>query len=174
MVHDAISLDAGTTRFRSAPGSIVAADVNDDGLLDIAYTAVDEKGIRELRTILNIGRGDQGELIFGESRVVDLPSGQVPRLLAVADLDQNGSQDLVVVREPGTGSSVSTLLAPGDGPCNPADLAFPFGVLDLADINAFVGAFVNQQPAADLAPPFGVFDLSDINQFATSFLTGCP
>jgi hypothetical protein len=41
--------------------------VNDDGRLDLAYTALDEKGGRELRTILNIATADQGELIFGES-----------------------------------------------------------------------------------------------------------
>jgi hypothetical protein len=171
---DAISLDAGTSRFRSAPGSIVAADVNDDGRLDLAYTALDEKGERELRTILNIATADQGELIFGDSEVVDLPNGEQPRLLAAADLDANGSQDLVVVRDPGTGSSVASLLAPGQGPCNAADLAVPFGVLDLSDINTFVNAFVSQSPAADIAPPFGVFDLADLNLFSSSFLAGCP
>jgi hypothetical protein len=55
-----------------------------------------------------------------------------------------------------------------------ADIAPPFGVLDLADINAFVTAFVAQQPPADLAAPFGVFDLADINAFVTSFNAGCP
>jgi len=58
-------------------------------------------------------------------------------------------------------------------PC-PADLAEPFGVLDLADITAFVDAFVNQQPPADLAEPFGVFDLADVSAFAAAFTAGCP
>jgi hypothetical protein len=61
--------------------------------------------------------------------------------------------------------------APG---CNPADLAQPLGVLDLADITAFVGAFVASDPAADLAPPAGVFDLSDIGAFIAAFTEGCP
>jgi hypothetical protein len=43
-----------------------------------------------------------------------------------------------------------------------ADLLAPFGVLDLIDINAFVQAFLNQEPPADLAAPIGVFDLADI------------
>jgi hypothetical protein len=60
------------------------------------------------------------------------------------------------------------------GGCNPADLVEPFGILDLADINAFINAFVNQQPLADLAPPVGVFDLQDIAVFTASFVAGCP
>lgn len=56
----------------------------------------------------------------------------------------------------------------------PADLADPAGVLDLADIQAFVTAFVAMGGVADLAPPAGVFDLSDIEAFVTSFTAGCP
>lgn len=58
-------------------------------------------------------------------------------------------------------------------PC-PADLAAPFGVLDLSDITAFVSAFTAQNSLADLAEPFGTFDLNDISTFITSFLAGCP
>jgi hypothetical protein len=58
-------------------------------------------------------------------------------------------------------------------PC-PADLAAPFGVLDLADIGAFTGGFTAQDPIADLADPIGVFDLADISVFVGSFLAGCP
>jgi len=60
------------------------------------------------------------------------------------------------------------------GPCNPADLAEPFGVLDLSDVSAFTGAFVAQDPLADLAPPFGVLDLSDVSVFVGAFTDGCP
>ena len=62
----------------------------------------------------------------------------------------------------------------GGGGCTDADLAEPFGVLDLADINAFVGGFISQDPIADLADPAGIFDLADINAFVASFLGGCP
>ncbi len=57
--------------------------------------------------------------------------------------------------------------------CNPADLVEPFGVLDLADIGAFVTGFTAQDPIADLDGN-GVYDLADINLFITSFLAGCP
>lgn len=57
---------------------------------------------------------------------------------------------------------------------NPADLAEPFGVLDLADINAFIQGFVGQDPIADLAAPFGVWDLADVSLFITAFSGGTP
>jgi choice-of-anchor B domain-containing protein len=55
-----------------------------------------------------------------------------------------------------------------------ADIAEPFGVLDLSDINAFVAGFITQDPVADLAEPFGVFDLADIGAFTQAFVAGCP
>lgn len=58
--------------------------------------------------------------------------------------------------------------------CTPADLAPPFRVLDLADLSAFVAAFIAGGPDADLAEPVGVFDLADVQGFVMSFLTGCP
>lgn len=57
--------------------------------------------------------------------------------------------------------------------CGPADLAPPFGLLDLADVNAFVTGFVALQPAADLDGN-GVYDLADVNIFVSAFLAGCP
>lgn len=59
------------------------------------------------------------------------------------------------------------------GGCNDADLAEPFGILDLADITAFIGAFVAMDPAADLDDN-GLFDLADISQFIAAFTSGCP
>ncbi len=170
---DAISLDAGEAPFAAQPGSVVAIDINEDDRLDLVFTARDAQGQVGLRSILNIAEGDAGELIFGRS--LPLPDdGAPPRVLAVADLDGNGTDDLVVVREPNGGPAVSTFLAPGPGPCNAADISVPFGVLDLNDIGVFISAFVNQTPAADIAPPFGVYDLADINVFVSAFVTGCP
>lgn len=44
------------------------------------------------------------------------------------------------------------------------------GVLDLADAVAFGQAFTNGQPSADLAAPVGVIDLADVNAFVALFL----
>lgn len=70
--------------------------------------------------------------------------------------------------------SVEAVLAGayGEAGC-PADLAPPAGVLDLADINAFVGGFLTQSPGSDLNGD-GVYDLSDISAFIDGFVSGCP
>jgi hypothetical protein len=60
------------------------------------------------------------------------------------------------------------------GGCTDADIAQPFGVLDLTDVQAFVDGFIAQDPIADIAPPQGVFDLADIQAFIASFNAGCP
>ena len=54
-----------------------------------------------------------------------------------------------------------------------ADLAEPYGVLDLADVQAFAGAFVDQLPLADLNAD-GIWDLADIQAFIGAFNAGCP
>ena len=62
---------------------------------------------------------------------------------------------------------------PGPAGCNAGDLAVPFGVLDLADINAFTSGFLGRDPIADLNTD-GLFDLTDINLFVSAFVAGCP
>ena len=61
----------------------------------------------------------------------------------------------------------------GPSACNAADLAEPFGTLDLADIAAFVAGFTGGDPIADLDAN-GVFDLADIGVFVSGFADGCP
>jgi len=53
------------------------------------------------------------------------------------------------------------------------DIAPPFGLLDLSDVDAFISAFLNGDADADLAAPLGIIDLSDIDAFIASFLSGC-
>jgi hypothetical protein len=59
------------------------------------------------------------------------------------------------------------------GPCNLADLAQFWGILDLADVNAFINAFINQLPPGDLNND-GIWDLTDIGLFISNFNAGCP
>ncbi len=56
--------------------------------------------------------------------------------------------------------------------CGPFDLVAPFGLLDLADVNAFAVAFLSQDPIGDLNND-GIYDLRDINAFVAGFLLGC-
>jgi hypothetical protein len=58
-------------------------------------------------------------------------------------------------------------------PCNDADLAEPFGVLDTLDIDAFVVAFLAREPEADLNEDT-IYDLGDIGAFIDAFIAGCP
>ncbi|MBZ0173147.1 MAG: hypothetical protein K8E66_12250 [Phycisphaerales bacterium] len=73
----------------------------------------------------------------------------------------------------GSGAELCMTVEATPGPCV-ADLASPFGVLDLGDIQAFIAAFVAMEPAADIAAPLGVFDLGDLGAFIEVFLAGCP
>jgi len=54
------------------------------------------------------------------------------------------------------------------------DLVAPFGVTDLADIDAFIIAFAAGDPLADIAPPFGVIDLTDSDAFISIYGLACP
>lgn len=99
--------------------------------------------------------------------------------------DAGGEADwavLVTLRPAGSGlrgqvtTNVLLLMVSGQGgdqPCVAADLAPPLGVLDLADVQAFVAGFTTQDPIADVTDD-GVFDLADVQAFITAFSAGCP
>ena len=55
-----------------------------------------------------------------------------------------------------------------------ADLAAPFGVLNLQDLFAYIALFNASDPAADLAAPFGTLNLQDLFAYIASFNAGCP
>ncbi|RMH23990.1 MAG: hypothetical protein D6692_14080 [Planctomycetota bacterium] len=60
--------------------------------------------------------------------------------------------------------------------CNacPADLAEPFGVLNVFDIQAYIGLYNAQDPFADLAAPFGTFNIFDLQAYINLYNAGCP
>ena len=74
-------------------------------------------------------------------------------------------------------SAGATLNASGENPqgvscCSLADIAEPYGLLDLADIVAFATAFSDMTEAGDIDDN-GLFDLADITGFITLFGEGC-
>ena len=80
------------------------------------------------------------------------------------------TQSVVVTVNAGVGDFVGVAV----GIVNPCPIdADRNGVLDLADINAFIGSFVAESGIADLNPD-GIFDLADIAAFIDSFVSGCP
>ncbi len=64
------------------------------------------------------------------------------------------------------------------GPENPgcqfADLSEPYGVLNIFDIQSYIGLYNAQDPAADLAAPFGAFNIFDLQAFINLYNQGCP
>jgi hypothetical protein len=115
-----------------------------------------------------------------------IPTPLASTVCLFADLRFGGSQpvylaNLAFVDALTDDADIAALGGPrGDGifdlgsGCNDADLADPFGVLDLSDIGAFVTAFLAGDPAADIAPPAGVLDLADLTAFIGAFTAGCP
>lgn len=76
----------------------------------------------------------------------------------------------------GTGNhfDLELVTAPGhSGLICPADLAPPFGLLDLGDITAFVAGFIGQTAPGDIDGN-GLYDLTDVTLFIGAFNAGCP
>ncbi|MFI4896624.1 MAG: GC-type dockerin domain-anchored protein [Phycisphaerales bacterium JB059] len=55
-----------------------------------------------------------------------------------------------------------------------ADVAPPFGVLDLQDKTRFMELLTRGDLSADLAPPAGVVDSADLSEFIRRFEAGQP
>ena len=119
----------------------------------------------------------EGNLVYlGSERglyAYDIANPGNPTLIAL-DEDARASSSIApqgtTVLTGGNAYDIASCLG---GPCNAADLAEPFGQLDLADIGGFVGAFTTGGPAADLDEN-GLFDLADIGLFIDAFVGGCP
>jgi exopolysaccharide biosynthesis protein/uncharacterized lipoprotein YddW (UPF0748 family) len=141
-------------------------DVNGDGVID----AEDEA--RFLAQFKAFRFGADGFVGEKERRAFELSLGATPGGSNgdhLFDLNGNGVVDQADMNRL---ASISDEPFPID--CGVADLAPPFGVLDLTDINFFILGFLSRTPNADLAAPAGVFDLADINAFVTGFGAGCP
>ncbi len=98
------------------------------------------------------------------------PTGHFLRFTSNANF--NGIDSFTYTTTTGQTATV-TVDVNGPDNCGIADLADPFGVLDLADITAFVIGFQLQLDEVDFAEPFGVWDLSDISAFLAAFNAGC-
>lgn len=55
-----------------------------------------------------------------------------------------------------------------------ADMAAPFGAVDVFDLLAFVDLFAAGDPIADVAPPEGAVDVFDLLAYLDHFAPGCP
>ncbi len=152
--------------------------VNSNGL--VAFRVEDDAGSTALYAgdgvglVRIVGLGDTvttdlGELAlgfdFGGFDGVQVMNG-------VVDINDSDQIAFAAFLENGT---VGVFIAsPAAGGCNAADVAEPFGVLDLGDLQVFIAAFLAGDPLADIAEPFGVLDLADVQVFVAAFLGGCP
>ena len=157
--------------------------VNSNGL--VAFRVEDAAG----STALFVGDGSGGSdaltRIVGNGDTADTDLGPIPFgfdfggttgiqiMNGVVDINDANQIAFAAFLANGT---VGVFLATPAGPagCTAADIASPFGVLDLADLQAFIAGFVAGDPIADLAAPEGVYDLADVQAFVSSFNAGCP
>lgn len=119
--------------------------------------------------------GGVAQLKDGQWRVWSQGSSPLPHN-QIWDLEsrlfENGNYQLWIAC---ASEAIAVITVEGDGlpGCNPADIAEPFGVLDLADIQAFIAAFIAHDQLADLDAN-GIFDLTDLQTFVLDFTAGCP
>ncbi len=106
-----------------------------------------------------------------------LPLEQGKHHLRAEFFESGGGAGLIVRYQ---GSNISRRPVPASawsrmtGSLCPADLAEPYGVLNMFDIAAFMAAFNAQDPKADLAAPFGEFNFFDVSRYINLYNAGCP
>ena len=157
--------------FSGSPTGLALTDMDLDGDPDIVAAA--RGAFSPIRTAYNRGSGVPIDVF----EITPLFLTTDFRELVTPDMNNDGTPDIAVV-DNDEGRILVILndaTPPADLPpgCNPADLALPYNILDLADINAFVSGFISQDPIADLNGDT-LFDLADIGIFISAFLAGCP
>ena len=115
----------------------------------VEICSFDVDGVNWINVYTAEGTGPDGQAFtVGFTDVYDASVFAAPRIIAVGG--------------PGKG-----------GPCSEADMAEPYGVHDLADIQRFVQRFTAGSCRADLRAPWGVIDLADLQAYIISFQDGC-
>ncbi|MCC5824293.1 MAG: hypothetical protein LAT64_11515 [Phycisphaerales bacterium] len=166
---------ANHTQFRFIPG-----DLNFDGV-------VDQNDLFLLDALLLGADFDATEIITDDfglpiiNPVTNMPleryvfQGRLANaFLAATNLDPNdgvGGSNAPTVTQADRAVLVALL---GGGPCNAADIAEPFGVLNFFDVAAYLTLFNAGDPAADLAAPFGELNFFDLATYLAIFNQGCP
>lgn len=156
----------GRTDFNSGGanvGGIAAADLDNDGDLDLVTTHQDSNS---MSTLENTGAG-----AFA-APVVDV-AGTRPGNIGFGDIDANGGLDIAIANRDGNTVSVYMNQNGGAQPCGVADFAEPFGELDFFDVSEFVSRLGAMDPSADLNMD-GAFDFFDVSGFLSALSAGCP
>lgn len=164
----------GVTDAAADPAAANAVNSGVEFMIDLDELGWD--GTSEVRVMAWIASSDfntvsnQG-LGFPAGTTDNLSGDPTPDMPDSGDETGVGDIDFTTI----TGDQFIVIPVAADDPgCNAADLAAPFGILDLDDVDAFIAAFLGGDSAADIAPPAGVVDLSDVDAFIALFLAGCP
>ncbi|MEM1186022.1 MAG: hypothetical protein AAGI53_13610 [Planctomycetota bacterium] len=170
----------GTTPMINARGDVAFETYLSDALggrIKIGRLYLYDAGREQIRRV--VGVGDELTIPFGSNpqvpvevvgfEIFDETNGGA---VALNDAQQIG----VRIRYGTTPTDpLSQAIAVFDmAPCNAADLAIPYFVLDSDDVNAFIAAFLAQDSITDLVEPFGTLDLDDVDAFVTGYFAGCP
>ncbi len=155
---------ADLSQFRGAPALVATGSATDDAGQNHAIIFTMQDGIRKLADVITGELAGSIAPFTALTAVNDMKSDPEGGVLAVGMGDTPDGQRGWALRIPPSSAA---------GPCNPADLADPLGLLDLADVTAFAAAFLAGDPLADIDNST-LLDLADINLFVTAFLAGCP
>ncbi len=173
-----------------------AGDVNGDGFNDLIVGApgVNLQGFRDGQSYVIFGRDDPFPAEFELSSLLAANGGNGSRGFALngvdhrdasgrsvsnaGDVNGDGIDDLLVGAYDADPNDISVgqsyVIFGRSLRCNPADLAEPFGALDITDAFEFLDAFIAMSSLADLAPPVNTLNFSDVLAFLTAFTNGCP
>ena len=148
---------------------VALGDLDLDGDMDIARLSGCVGGPYEVK--VGRGRGD-GTFAppepYGIGEVVDQAFS-----LALGDLDGNGALDVAITLDGGPTGMCVLLSVCGVQPCNPADFALPFGVLDIFDVQLFLNHYAAHSLQADVNSD-GELDFFDVQVYLNAFAAGCP
>lgn len=183
-IHTNNDAPGGNTINVSAMGGLFAAPLDQAGAFAIGLYFPDADGVVDLFDFGNPAQyGDHIQWSEGgaDNLTADERSDEAELAGLWADQSQWIDVSVNTLRIDLTDTTCGLLHSPADylvtdagGPCNDADLAEPFGMLDFSDVVAYLTAFGTMDPAADLAPPFGSFDFTDVVAFLGAFAAGCP
>ena len=167
----------------AAAGDFTASMATLNG--DLAFGPVASVGSGAQLATAAAGRGLAGGLATNPGDLLtftvdvdaNAPTGDVTLDFSGAVVLVEGSNLVTYATDPGLNQQSLTVnsltITVNAGGCNDADIAMPFGILDLGDIGAFVGGFTSQDPIADIDGN-EIFDLGDIGAFVSAFTAGCP